>query len=151
MDKNLHLSYLCRVRRLRQALRCFRPRFARILGISVQTLVRIETERRYKPDLYMIRRIRLMERIYARQLSEDRRRGRKYKCTVVWGKERKTYEKYEGDLFTKRAIGYRQSIILPDRKEDIEALGGMEVFGSASAKKSRPAYNDPDAVSGERA
>ena len=113
-----------------------------MLGVSYGGLISLESGT--PPSVYVIKRIRLMERIFKDELEVYYAQCKKFRCKWTWGNETKIYGKYEGDLYVKRAVGYRNSHVLPKRKEDIEALGGLEVFRNIpSADPPDPPECDP--------
>jgi hypothetical protein len=70
-----------------------------------------------------------MEKAFDSYLTDYWKMVKKWGTMRIWGKEIKVYGRYEGDLFRRRMMdGYRWSNRLPDRQEDIEALGGIEMF-----------------------
>ena len=118
-----------RLHRLRIAIRYSRPKFARVMGIMTGTYDSLMAGQR--PSLYQIRRLRLMEKAFRERLDEYTANPKKF---AGWGKEEKVYGKWEGNLYEKRMVYYRSSNLLPVRAEDIEALGGLEVFGGRARK-----------------
>ena len=113
-----------RIHKLRMAIRYSKNKFARVWGTATATYNSIEKGAR--PSIHLIRRLKIMERAFKEPLELYLSNPRKY---GGWGKEEKVYGKYEGDLYTKKMVKFRSTNLLPLRQADIEALGGMAVFG----------------------
>lgn len=121
-----------RLHSLRIAIRYSRAKFARVMGIVTATYDSLMKGKR--PSIYQVRRLQLMERAFKERLDEYHADQKKFNW---WGKEEKVYEKWEGFNYKKRMVKFRSSNLLPARKADIEALGGLEVFGLRAGKKAR--------------
>jgi len=128
MDARLDTPWKVRIFQLRMAIRYLPPQFARVLGTNTGTLRRLE-KGELEPNIQTIRRIRLMEHAFDEELEEYYKLCKRFKCKWTWGKEIKVYEKYGGYAFKRRAVSYANSKVVPRRKEDYEALGGMAVWG----------------------
>lgn len=131
-DPYLTLTWRTRVRRLQAACRYLDMKFARVLGLTLPYLHGIQSGHIKRPTLYAISRIRLMERAFARQLQSEIKQG------SGWGAREKVYERFGGHTAksakTRIRSIFRNSNTLPDSPEDIEALGGLEVFGADPAE-----------------
>lgn len=136
-DPRMHIPVPIRIRKLRRACRYSMVKFARILGVDVRTIARIESlrgrhirARILDPD-HVLPRLRIMERAFARQLKLE------YEHPSGWGKLVRVYKPYNGNLhITRMDPKFRGSRILPDDKKYIELLGGMAVFGHSKRKYS---------------
>jgi DNA-binding XRE family transcriptional regulator len=141
MDPKLLIPWKRRILQLRLAIMYLRPAFARVLGVNTQTLTRLE-KGELEPNVRTIRRIRLLEHAFDEELAEYHKQVRKWGAIWTWGKEEKVYEKYGGYKHKKVAVGYATSNIVPRRKADYEALGGVGVWGKIKAKTSRADRSD---------
>jgi DNA-binding XRE family transcriptional regulator len=149
MDPKLLIPWKRRILQLRLAIMYLRPKFARVLGVNTHTLMRLE-KGELEPNVRTIRRIRLLEHAFDEELAEYFKQVRKWGAIWTWGKEENVYEKYGGYKHKKVAVGYATSNIVPRRKADYEALGGMGVWGNIQTEANRakvksgssPAAND---------
>lgn len=130
-DSRINTPYPKRIHQLRMAVKYTKCKFARVMGIPPVALERLLSGG--IPTLYQIRRLRLMERAFAEPLNLYLSNPRKY---GGWGKTEKVYEPYGGLKFTRRMLVYKSANTLPIRAKDIEALGGMEIFGRTAVRKS---------------
>ena len=87
-----------------------------------------------RPTLYQVRRIRLLERIFADDIENFKREVRKWRAVKHAKLERDeiVYDAYNGTL-TRTVTHYHGRAIIPTRPEDIKALGGMEAVSRAAS------------------
>ncbi len=139
MDPNLSIPYHTRIHNLRIAIHYSRATFARILGISQYYLDKLESKHkrdRVQPRLAVIKRLRLMERAFREPLAQYYKDVKKWGARETWGKEEKVYLPFDGNNYTMRMKKqYRSRVLLPIRQTDIDALGGIEVFGTRARKR----------------
>jgi DNA-binding XRE family transcriptional regulator len=128
MDDKILIPWKVRIFQLRIAIRYLPNKFARVLGVPNVTLRRLE-KGELEPNVRTIRRIRLMEHAFDEELVHYHYLVKRFGSKYPWGKEVKVYEKYGGYKHTKQALGYRSSKVVPRRKADYEALGGVGVWG----------------------
>jgi transcriptional regulator with XRE-family HTH domain len=127
MDDRLLIPFGKRVFELRIAIRYLKSNFARLLGVTAGTLQSLESGET-QPPLRTLRRLRIMERAFSEYLDKYHADVKRFHSKYTWGRETRVYDKYCGYRFRLKQVGYANSNILPPRKEDIEALGGMETF-----------------------
>jgi hypothetical protein len=96
----------------------------------------MERGRKVGPNLEQIRRLRILERAYERQLTEYYKIKKKYGVRV-WGAEGEVFSKWEG--YTGRKVmkkQYRSRVTLPDDLRYVDILGGLEEFSINKLNKS---------------
>ena len=132
MDANLTIPWSKRIQYLRWAIRYTKSGFSMLLGIgqgAVNGIIRGN-----RPTLYQVRRIRLLERIFADDIENFKREVRKWRAVKHAKLERDeiVYDAYNGTL-TRTVTHYHGRAIIPTRPEDIKALGGMEAVSRAAS------------------
>lgn len=130
MDTKLTIPWKLRLRYLYWATR-YTPRgFSMLIGISQPGLKSLYSGK--TPSLYQIRRIRLLERIFADELTNFKRLVQRYglkhaKSELVI----KEHEPYAGRI-TRTTVRRFGRPAIPTKDSDIQALGGMETIRSAA-------------------
>lgn len=136
MDKYIHIPWQKRIKGLRIAIHYSMNRFAKVMGVTNRTLSDLEKGKTL-PRMPTIRKLRVMEKAFSEQLEGWIRRG---SHLDEWGPMEKVYERFGGDNFHYRMRRqYRYSYRPPSRPEDIEALGGIEMFPGNKNEERRKA------------